>query len=87
MFKAAGGVAGAVVLVHSEDTMPFPEDYGTVITPGVYNAVSVRLVKIKRLPAPYSDCVTADSDSTMKDAYVSLYNVTYSKAVRLCLSE
>ena len=83
MFKAAGGLAGAVVLIHSKGTMPFPEDYGTVITPGVYNTISVRLVTIKRLPEPYTDCIMMDSDAAVKDAYVSVYNVTYSKAVSM----
>ena len=69
-------MAGAVVVVHSKGTMPFPEDYDTVLTPGVYNAISIRLVKIKRLPAPYTDCITADSNVIEKDVYISLYNVT-----------
>ena len=49
IYTAAGGVAGAVIVVHSKDTMPFPEDYGTVLTPGAYNAIRIQLVQIKRL--------------------------------------
>ncbi|KAK2153118.1 hypothetical protein LSH36_306g00027 [Paralvinella palmiformis] len=43
IYTAAGGVAGAVIVVHSKDTMPFPEDYGTVLTPGAYNAIRIHL--------------------------------------------
>ena len=80
-FKAADGVAGAVVVIHSKDSMPFPEDYGTVLTPGVFNAISIRLVKLKRLSLPYTDCINQDVDASLKDAYATLYNTTYSKTV------
>jgi hypothetical protein len=80
-FKAADGVAGAVVVIHSKDSMPFPEDYGTVLTPGVFNAISIRLVKLKRLPLPYTDCINQYVDASLKDVYITLYNTTYSKTV------
>ncbi|KAK2148638.1 hypothetical protein LSH36_488g04037 [Paralvinella palmiformis] len=78
-FRAADGVAGAVVVIHSKDSIPFPEDYGTVLTPGVFNAISIRLVKLKRLPLPYTDCINQDVDASLKDVYITLYNATYSK--------
>ncbi|KAK2142409.1 hypothetical protein LSH36_960g00003 [Paralvinella palmiformis] len=80
IYTAAGGVAGAVIVVHSKDAMPFPEDYGTVLTPGVYNSIKMQLIKIKRLPYPYGDCISTDIDSSNRDVYTSLYNVTYSKS-------
>ncbi|KAK2148637.1 hypothetical protein LSH36_488g04036 [Paralvinella palmiformis] len=82
-FKAADGVAGAVVVIHSKDSMPFPEDYGTVLTPGVFNAISIRLVKLKKLPLPYTDCINQYVDASLKDVYITLYNTTYSKMVCL----
>ena len=81
MFKAAGSVAGAVIVIHSKDTMPFPEDYGIVLTPGVYNAIRMQKIQIRRLPYPYGDCIDENSDASAKDVYISQYNVTYSKMV------
>ena len=82
-FRAADGVAGAVVVIHSKDSIPFPEDYGTVLTPGVFNAISIRLVKLKKLPLPYTDCINQYVDASLKDVYITLYNTTYSKMVCL----
>ena len=66
--------------------MPFPEDYGTVLPPGVYNAVRIHKIQIKRLPFPYGDCILANSDMSDRDVYTSQYNVTYSKTVSYCVS-
>ena len=74
-------MAGAVIVVHSKDTMPFPEDYGTVLTSGVYNAIRIHLARIKRLPYPYGECVITDSEASYRDVYISQYNVIYSKMV------
>jgi len=43
MYQASGGVAGAVIVIHSNNAMSFPEDFGTVLTPGVYNAIVLSL--------------------------------------------
>ena len=83
MFKPASGVAGAVVVVHSKGTMPFPEDYGTLLSPGLYNVIGIKLVRIKRLSSPYSDCISPDRDNSDRDVYIQHYNVTFSKTVSI----
>ena len=82
MFQPAGGIAGAVIVIHSKDTMPFPEDFGMVLKPGVYNAIKIKLVQTERLPYPDDNCITLDSDASNRDVYINRYNVTYSKTVR-----
>ena len=72
MYQAAGGLAEAVIVIHSNNTMPFPDDHGTVLTPGAYNAIRIHLKTIKSLPYPYGDCVTTESDESYRDDYISL---------------
>ena len=80
--SAAGSVAGAIILPHSRNTMPFPEDYGLMLTPGVYNVISLRMMQVNRMPAPYGKCIMADVDTTDRDVYQETINTTYSRVVR-----
>ncbi|KAK2144130.1 hypothetical protein LSH36_782g01017 [Paralvinella palmiformis] len=79
LFKPASSVAGAVVVIHSKGTVPFPEDYGNVLIPGLYNVIGFKLVRIKRLPSPYSDCINTGTYASERDVYIDQYNVSYSK--------
>ena len=79
--RAAGSVAGAIVVVHARDKMPFPEDYGIMLTPGVFNVISLRMTQLTRKSAPYGDCMADDTDSTDRDVYQEQFNVTYSRVV------
>ena len=78
---AIASVAGAIVLVHARETMPFPEDYGIMLSPGLFNCVSLRLVQIKRLPRPYGDCIDETLDTSQRDVYQAKYSTKYSKVV------
>ena len=79
--SAAGSVAGAIILPHARLTMPFPEDYGTMLTPGVYNVISLRLVQVNRQPAPYGDCIKNDTDTSDRNVYQDLIKGSYSRVV------
>jgi hypothetical protein len=83
LLGAAGGVAGAIVLVHAPETTPFPEDYGVMLTPGVFNIISLRLLKLSRMPAPYGDCMLSDVKTANRDAYQEILNTTYTKVVSI----
>ncbi|XP_071112396.1 epithelial sodium channel subunit alpha-like [Haliotis cracherodii] len=47
---------GFKVVVHSPDTMPFPEDEGFDISPGFATSAGVTKVTVERVPAPYGNC-------------------------------
>jgi hypothetical protein len=79
---AAGSVAGVIVLMHGRNEMPFPEDYGIMLTPGVFNVISLRLMQIQRMPAPFGDCIADDIDTTDINVYAEHFNAAYSKEVR-----
>ena len=70
------------MLVHARGTMPFPEDYGVMLTPGVFNVLGLRLVQLNRTPAPYGDCISDDMDTFYRNVYKEQFNVSYSKMVR-----
>ena len=53
----SSNLAGVVVLVHSQDVIPFPEDDGVFLIPGEFSLIGLKMLKITRQPAPYSDCV------------------------------
>ena len=40
-----GEAAGAVIVVHPSDQMPFPEDQGIVIKPGMGTAIAIKAVR------------------------------------------
>ena len=80
--SAATSVAGVVVLIHARSEMPFPEDYGIMLTPGVFNVISLRLVQIQRMAAPFGDCLTDETDTTDINVYAEHFNAAYSKVVR-----
>jgi hypothetical protein len=81
MLSAAGSVAGAIALVHSRDATPFPEDYGTMLAPGVYNVISLRTIKLSRMPAPYGDCIKDTVNTSDRNVYQETFNTSYSKVV------
>jgi len=41
----AGDTAGIVVVIHPQNQMPFPEDDGTVVSPGL--ATSIAIVQVQ----------------------------------------
>ena len=79
--EAASSQAGALVLVHPPLTMPFPEDDGMMLRPGVFSLIGLKHVHISRQPEPYSDCIPDDVDSADRNAFSDEFNVSYSKKV------
>ncbi|KAK2146920.1 hypothetical protein LSH36_579g05092 [Paralvinella palmiformis] len=79
ILRAAGGVPGAVFLIHSKHSTPFPEDRGIVLKPGLYNGIGMRVVEMYRLSYPYGECLTLDIDATERDAYISEPDASYSR--------
>ncbi len=41
----AGDMAGAIIVVHNQDSMPFPEDEGILLYPGEIAVVGLTKVK------------------------------------------
>ena len=42
----AGDLAGAVVIIHPQEKMPFPEDEGILVFPGEFTAIGIKKVHI-----------------------------------------
>ncbi|CAG5125165.1 unnamed protein product [Candidula unifasciata] len=56
--------AGVLVIVHPVDETPFPEDGGILAHPGVITSIGVKQELTQRLPSPYSNCISADVQSS-----------------------
>nr|XP_006818947.1 PREDICTED: degenerin del-1-like [Saccoglossus kowalevskii] len=69
--------AGVRVAIHSQKTMPFPEDDGFNVEPGRVTSVGIRRVEVTRLPHPYTTCIKADHEG-YENAYTERYGVSYS---------
>ncbi|XP_067664680.1 amiloride-sensitive sodium channel subunit gamma-like [Haliotis asinina] len=68
--------AGARVLIHPRNSMPFPEDEGISITPGVSTSVGLRKVDISRLIPPHGVCA---EKGLVEDFYNTNLHTNYSK--------
>ncbi|XP_071102852.1 epithelial sodium channel subunit gamma-like [Haliotis cracherodii] len=68
--------AGARVLIHPRNSMPFPEDEGISIAPGVSTSVGLRKVDITRLPPPHGVCA---EEGLIEDIYNTNLHTNYSK--------
>ncbi|XP_006813344.1 epithelial sodium channel subunit alpha-like [Saccoglossus kowalevskii] len=80
--KGYTAIAGARIVIHDQDKMPFPEDNGFTIAPGAATSIGIRKVLISREPDPYSDCVE-EGDSDYTNIYMDSYDVGYS--VQACM--
>ena len=80
--SSANELAGALMLVHSADVMPFPEDDGIMLLPGIFSIVGLRLNKIERAKPPVGDCMKAHINTVDINVYEELFPVNYSKKVR-----
>ncbi|XP_070542967.1 amiloride-sensitive sodium channel subunit gamma-like [Ptychodera flava] len=61
--------AGAVVLVHPPDTVPFPEEQGLELPPGFSASLGIRLSVIDRIGGKYSDCIKAGEMPLLYEGY------------------
>ncbi|KAK0395440.1 hypothetical protein QR680_001280 [Steinernema hermaphroditum] len=70
--------AGFRVQVHPVEYVPFPEDEGFTISPGVVTSVAVKQVRISRMPFPYDGTDCGDIDKThLTWANSSIYQQSY----------
>ncbi|XP_070542970.1 amiloride-sensitive sodium channel subunit gamma-like [Ptychodera flava] len=72
--------AGAVVLVHPPDNVPFPEEQGLELSPGFSTSLGVRLSTINRLGGKYSDCFMAGEVPLLYEGY----NYSVEACVKTC---
>ncbi|ELT93943.1 hypothetical protein CAPTEDRAFT_185240 [Capitella teleta] len=68
--------AGVRVMVHPKTTMPFPENNGVDVAPGVATAIGIRKVNIQWLGGRYGECVSPAISHTDINVYESLYPST-----------
>ena len=74
--------AGARIVIHDQDRMPFPSDEGILTTPGHVTSVGVRQVRVSRESEPYSNCTHVTEANYTRNVYEELYPVKYSTSVR-----
>ncbi|XP_070542971.1 amiloride-sensitive sodium channel subunit gamma-like [Ptychodera flava] len=72
--------AGAVVLVHPPDNVPFPEEQGLELPPGFSTSLGVRLSIIQRVGGKYSDCFKGDEKPLLYEGY----NYSVEACVKTC---
>ena len=74
--------AGAVVVVHTPQRMPFPEDEGVLAMPGQVTSVAITQVKVDRLDGSYGNCTRILHDKR-RNVFEEEHNVHYS--INACL--
>ncbi|XP_070543783.1 amiloride-sensitive sodium channel subunit beta-like [Ptychodera flava] len=72
--------AGAVVLVHPPDIVPFPEEQGLELPPGFSASLGLRLSVIERIGGKYSDCIKAGEMPLLYKGY----NYSVEACVKTC---
>ncbi|XP_059816422.1 amiloride-sensitive sodium channel subunit alpha-like isoform X1 [Hypanus sabinus] len=65
--------AGARVMVHSPDTVPFLEDGGFDIQPGLETSISMHKEEVSRLGGQYGDCTWDGSELKVTNLYRGAY--------------
>uniref|UniRef100_S4RY81 Amiloride-sensitive sodium channel subunit beta n=1 Tax=Petromyzon marinus TaxID=7757 RepID=S4RY81_PETMA len=73
-------IAGAVIMVHDQNTYPFLSDLGVFVKTGVETSVGIEVGQLQRQGAPYSDCTMDGTDLPI----TNLYNGT-AYSVQACL--
>ncbi|XP_012942493.1 degenerin del-1-like [Aplysia californica] len=54
--------AGFKVVVHSQDTIAFPENQGFMVMPGASTSVGLKRTEMSRAPPPYSTCIELEDE-------------------------
>ncbi|XP_067675353.1 amiloride-sensitive sodium channel subunit gamma-like [Haliotis asinina] len=89
--SSLGSSVGFKVVVHSPNTMPFPEDDGFDISPGFATSVGVTKVAVERVPQPYGDCkLYGDGVEEPPNIYTTeVPNISYSDKTceRTCVQQ
>ena len=83
----SSNLAGVVVLVHSQDVIPFPEDDGVFLIPGEFSLIGLKMLKITRQPDPYSDCVEQVDTSNVSgyDEFHSSVGYSVRRCQKMCV--
>ena len=76
--------AGAVVVVHDQSRMPFPEDEGVLASPGHVTSISITRVDVSRLGDKYSDCIEPNKNELI-NVFAEHFPVNYSISVCVAL--
>ncbi|XP_006815229.1 epithelial sodium channel subunit alpha-like [Saccoglossus kowalevskii] len=71
--------AGARLLIHPQNVMPFPEDNGLTLQPGTETNVGLRKVVISRQPYPYGDCETSTKVTSDNNIFTNFFGTEYSQ--------
>uniref|UniRef100_UPI00358FBFED amiloride-sensitive sodium channel subunit alpha-like n=1 Tax=Myxine glutinosa TaxID=7769 RepID=UPI00358FBFED len=66
-------VAGAHVIIHQQNFLPYLEEGGLDIRPGTETTVVVNMKQVSRLPEPYGNCTVDGSDVNVTNIYNSSY--------------
>ncbi|XP_067930238.1 FMRFamide-activated amiloride-sensitive sodium channel-like [Watersipora subatra] len=76
--------AGARIVIHDQNAMPFPEAVGISAAPGHTSDIAIRKSVVKRLSEPYGNCTTSDMNS--ENAYAVPFAVGYTEwaCLRTC---
>ncbi|CAG5119338.1 unnamed protein product [Candidula unifasciata] len=61
--------AGVNVMVHPLNEIPFPEDGGILAHPGAVTRVGIKQEITQRLPSPYSNCISANGQSSSQRSF------------------
>ncbi|CAL1539952.1 unnamed protein product [Lymnaea stagnalis] len=72
--KGISSGTGAQVVVHQQETVPFPDDEGMAIAAGTQSIISIRQVEIDRLGAPHGIC------TDIRD-FKTKYGVKYTRLI------
>ncbi|KAL8599244.1 hypothetical protein ACOMHN_007960 [Nucella lapillus] len=72
---------GLKVLVHPQDSMPFPEDEGVIISPGFTTNIAIKMQEFRRSPPPYEQCkYYSEEENRMLNMYaLPPYRVNYTE--------
>ncbi|RUS91580.1 hypothetical protein EGW08_000695 [Elysia chlorotica] len=70
--------AGVKVIIHDNGEVPFSENRGVVVSTGVHTNIGIRKTEIKRLPAPYGDCIPNENSTSIITDLVPEKKLSYS---------
>ncbi|XP_043925856.1 amiloride-sensitive sodium channel subunit gamma-like [Protopterus annectens] len=75
--KELSSTAGLRMVIHDQHRMPFPEDEGVNISPGMESDIGMVKIHVRRLKPPYSSKCTDGEEKI--NYYATTYDVGYSR--------
>ncbi|OAF69755.1 Amiloride-sensitive sodium channel subunit gamma [Intoshia linei] len=73
--------AGARVVTHPQNIMPFPADEGYSVSPGKTTNIAAKKTSIKRAGDIYSECAYTNTINITRNIFEELYPVRYNTAM------